>query len=160
MVDHKRAWPTLLLVLNLALLCNTTRIRNVSANCTANSNLTWKTKKNAQWKQIERLSDLGSSYVCWKKTTDQLTIKEEHSRPSITKKGIDMEKSKAPSFHWKTIDYPEFRRGWQRVAWVYWEDENQVEQIRFKVGDDRRCIIMRYRKIPNVSPPEYKPPRI
>ena len=42
---------------------------------------------------------------------DQLTTKEEHPRPSVTKKGIEMEKSKAPSFSGKTIDYPEFKHG-------------------------------------------------
>ena len=73
---------------------------------------------------------------------DQLTIKEEHPRPSITKKGIEMEKSKAPSFSGRTIDYPEFKRGWQKVAGVCWKDENQVEQIKFKVDDDTRRIIL------------------
>jgi hypothetical protein len=56
---------------------------------------------------------------------DQLTMKEENQCPSITKKGIEMKKSKAPSFSGKTIDYPEFKRGWQKVAGVCWEDESK-----------------------------------
>ena len=33
-------------------------------------------------------------------------------------KGIEMEKSKAPSFSGKTIDYPEFKNGWQKIPEV------------------------------------------
>ena len=61
-----------------------------------------------------------------------------------------MEKSKAPSFSGKTIDYPEFKRGWQKVAGVCWEDENQVEQIKFKVDDDTRRIITRCKTMTEV----------
>ena len=38
-----------------------------------------------------------------------------------------MEKSKAPIFTGKTINYPEFKRGWQKVAGVVWDEGNQVE---------------------------------
>ena len=54
-----------------------------------------------------------------------------------------MEKSKAPTFSGKTIDYPELKRGWKKVAGVYWEDSNQVEQIKFKVDSETRRIISR-----------------
>ena len=53
--------------------------------------------------------------------------------PSTTFKSIEMEKSKAPTFSGKTIDYPEFKRGWQKVAGVCWDDGNQVEQLKYKV---------------------------
>ena len=58
-------------------------------------------------------------------------------------KGVEMEKSKAPSFFGKTIDYPEFKRGWKKVAGVAWDDGNQVEQIKFKVDLDTKRIISR-----------------
>ena len=54
-----------------------------------------------------------------------------------------MEKSKAPTFSGKTIDYPEFKRGWQKVAGVCWDDGNQVEQLKFKVDSETRRIISR-----------------
>ena len=58
-------------------------------------------------------------------------------------KGIEMEKSKAPCFSGKTIDYPEFKRGWLKVPGVMWEDGNQVEQIKFKVDSHTRRLISR-----------------
>ncbi len=58
-------------------------------------------------------------------------------------KGIEMEKSKAPSFSGKTIEYPEFKRGWKKVPGVMWEDGNQVEQIKFKVDAHSRMLISR-----------------
>ena len=58
-------------------------------------------------------------------------------------KGIEMEKSKAPTFSGNTIDYPEFKRGWQKVPGVYWSDGNQVEQIKYKVDSETRRIISR-----------------
>ena len=54
---------------------------------------------------------------------EQLTIKEEHPRPSITKKWIEKDKSKVSAFCGKTIDCPEFKLGWQKVAGVCREDE-------------------------------------
>ena len=49
---------------------------------------------------------------------------------------IQMEKSKAPTFSGRTIDYPEFKRGWTKVAGKTWSDENQVEQIKLKVDEE------------------------
>ena len=62
------------------------------------------------------------------------------SRPS---KGIEMEKGKAPTFSGTTTDYPEFKHGWQAVPGVHWDDANQVEQIKYKVDSETRCIITR-----------------
>ena len=39
--------------------------------------------------------------------------------------------------------YPEFKRGWNNVAGVVWDDGNQVEQIKLKVDNDTRRIITR-----------------
>ena len=41
-----------------------------------------------------------------------------------------MEKSRVPTFSGKTIDYPEFKRGWKKAAGICWEDNNQVKQIK------------------------------
>ena len=83
-----------------------------------------------------------------KKIADiEFKLAEKSSIPSASAssvpKGIEMEKSKAPSFSGKTIDYPEFKKGWQKVPGVMWEDSNQVEQIKFKVDSNTRRIISR-----------------
>ena len=65
------------------------------------------------------------------------------SAPVPLIKTMEMEKSKAPVFSGKTIDYPEFKRGWLKVAGVCWSDGNQVEQIKQKVDLDSRRIISR-----------------
>ena len=52
-------------------------------------------------------------------------------------------KSKARVFSGRTIDYLEFKRGWQKVAGVFWHNANQVEQIKLKVNEETRRIIAR-----------------
>ena len=54
-----------------------------------------------------------------------------------------MEKSKAPSFSRDTLDYPEFKEGWNNVPGVYWDDTNQVKQIKYKVNAETRLLISR-----------------
>ena len=63
------------------------------------------------------------------------------ARPTF--KSLEMEKSKAPTFSGKTLDFPEFKRSWQAIAGVYWDDANQVEQIKHKVDQKTRRIISR-----------------
>ena len=65
------------------------------------------------------------------------------SSNSTRTRDTEMEKSKAPTFSGKTIEYPEFKRGWKKVAGVYWSDSNQVDQIKYKVDSDTRRIINR-----------------
>ena len=74
---------------------------------------------------------------------DQLSVPPTPapSHASAANKGIEMEKSKAPVFSGRTIDYPEFKRGWQKVAAVHWSDGNQVEQIKHKGDQETRKII-------------------
>ena len=67
-----------------------------------------------------------------------------------TSKSLEMEKSKAPTFSGKTLDYPEFKRSWTAVAGVYWDDANQVEQIKHKVDQKTRRIISRCDTMTNV----------
>ena len=89
----------------------------------------------------------------------QLADQESSQQPSTTslpvatrthQRGIEMEKSRAPTFSGRTIDYPEFKRGWKKVAGVCWEDSNQVEQIKFKVDDESRRIISRCKTMDEV----------
>ena len=86
---------------------------------------------------------------------DQQTA-QQPTKPSplasayIPQRGIEMEKSRAPTFSGRTIDYPEFKRGWKKVAGVCWEDANQVEQIKFKVDDESRRIITRCKTMDEV----------
>ena len=65
-------------------------------------------------------------------------------------KGIEMEKSKAPVFSGRVIDYPVFKHSWQQVAGVAWEDANQVTQIKLKVDEDTRLIISRCKTMEEV----------
>ena len=56
---------------------------------------------------------------------------------------MTMEKGKTPSFSGKTLEYPEFKRAWQKVPGKRWSDENQVEQIKFNVDSNTKRIITR-----------------
>ena len=58
-------------------------------------------------------------------------------------KSIELEKSKFPTFSGRTLDYPEFKRDWQKVAGVRLDDDNQVMQIKLRVDQDSRLIISR-----------------
>ena len=62
---------------------------------------------------------------------------------TVAMKSVEMEKSKAPTFSGQTLDYPEFKRGWAKVAAVHWDDGNQVEQIKYKVDAKTKLIISR-----------------
>ena len=37
------------------------------------------------------------------------------------------------TFTGRAIDYPEFKRGWFKVAVIAWDDGNQLEQMKQKV---------------------------
>ena len=66
-----------------------------------------------------------------------------HSSCSSVPRGVKMENSIAPTFSGNTIDYPEFKRGWNKVAGVAWDDGNQVEQIKLKVDAKTKRILTR-----------------
>ena len=65
-------------------------------------------------------------------------------------KGVEMEKSKAPTFSGKIIHYPEFKRGWNQVAGLCWDDANQIEQLKLKVDEHTRRIILRCKTMSEV----------
>ena len=54
-----------------------------------------------------------------------------------------MEKSKAPTFSGKTLEYSEFKRSWNAVAGVIWDDANQVLQMKNKVDVKTHRIVSR-----------------
>ena len=54
---------------------------------------------------------------------------------------VEMEKCKAPSFSGKTIEYPEFKCGWCKIAGSVWDDANKIEHMKYKVDDYTKKII-------------------
>ena len=56
-------------------------------------------------------------------------------------RSIEIEKVKVPEFSGKVIDYPEFKRGWQKVAGSHWDEDNQIEQMKFKVDPHTKQIL-------------------
>ena len=58
-------------------------------------------------------------------------------------RSVEMEKCKAPTFSGRTIDYPEFKRSWCKVAAVAWDDANQLQQMKQKVDSYTKKIISR-----------------
>ena len=82
----------------------------------------------------------------------ELALANKQSTPNASPaiKGVEMEKSKAPTFSGRTLDYPEFKRGWKKVAGVVWDDGNQVEQIKLKVDAETRRIITRCKNMNDV----------
>ena len=68
----------------------------------------------------------------------------EQPTPQPAIKGVEMEKSKAPIFSGRTLDYPHFKQGWKKVAGAIWTDDNQVSQIRLKVDERTRRLISRH----------------
>ena len=63
---------------------------------------------------------------------------------------IEMEKCKVPTFDGDTIAYPEFKRSWQKVAGSNWDEDNQLEQLKFKVDSHTKRIISRCRTMTEV----------
>ena len=70
--------------------------------------------------------------------------------PTVNTRGVEMEKIKAPTFSGQTLDYPEFKRGWEKVAGVCWDDANQLEHIKQKVDSNTRRIITRCKSMTEV----------
>ena len=70
--------------------------------------------------------------------------------PADPQKVIKMEPSKAPTFSGRTLEYPEFKRGWKKVVSPVWTDANQVEQIKLRVDSNTKHIITRCRTMDEV----------
>ena len=62
---------------------------------------------------------------------------------STRPRGIEIEKCKVPTFSGRTIDYPEFKKSWKKVVSVHWDDDNQMEQMKFKVDSHTKLILSR-----------------
>ena len=61
-----------------------------------------------------------------------------------------MEKCKVPTFDGDTIVYPEFKLSWQKVAGSNWGEDNQPEQLKFKVDSHTKRIISRCKTMSEV----------
>ena len=65
-------------------------------------------------------------------------------------RSIEMEKCKVPTFSGKTLEYPEFKRGWQKIAATHWDEDNQIEQLKFKVDLHTKRIVSRCKNMAEV----------
>lgn len=67
------------------------------------------------------------------------------SAPTDVRRGrsVEIEKCKLPSFSGDIISYPEFKKSWKKVAGVNLDEDNQIEQMKFKVDDHTKRIISR-----------------
>ena len=73
--------------------------------------------------------------------TARTVIKEERVSQPHTR--IEIEKCKVPTFSGKTIEYPEFKKSWRKVAGAHWDDDNQLERMKFKVDPHTKLILSR-----------------
>jgi hypothetical protein len=73
--------------------------------------------------------------------TARTVVKEERASKPHTR--IEIEKCKVPTFRGKTIEYPEFKKSWKKVAGAHWDDDNQLEQMKFKVDPHTKLILSR-----------------
>ena len=69
---------------------------------------------------------------------------------TVSSRSVEMEKCKAPTFSGRTIDYPEFKRSWCKVAGVAWDDGNQLEQMKQKVDECTKKIVSRCKSMTEV----------
>ena len=64
------------------------------------------------------------------KDASELTTPPASCSRTHSTRSVEMEKCKAPIFTGRTIDYPEFKRGWCKVAAVAWDDGKQLEHMK------------------------------
>ena len=84
------------------------------------------------------------------KDASELTPPPASCSRTHSTRSVEMEKCKAPTFTGRTIDYPEFKRGWCKVAAVAWDDGNQLEQMKQKVDPYTKKIISRCKDMNDV----------
>ena len=98
----------------------------------------------------KRLFDLQLS-IAQKTPTLAPPANKQDNQVSTPRSRIEIEKCKAPTFSGKTIEYPEFKKSWQKVAGAYWEDDNlQIEQMKFKVDPHTKLILSRCKDMADV----------
>ena len=69
---------------------------------------------------------------------------------TVSRTRVKMEDSKAPTFNGDAIDYPDFKRGWLKVAATCWDEDNQIEQMKYKVDAHTKMIISRCQSMSEV----------
>ena len=65
-------------------------------------------------------------------------------------RAVEMKKCPPPSFSGKCIEYPEFKRSWNKIAAQAWDDNNQIEQMKNNVDSFTKKIIQRCRNMKEV----------
>ena len=89
----------------------------------------------------KRILDLRMMIV--KSMPAEPTINSDHKPKLHSHPRIEIEKCKVPTFSGKTIEYPEFKKSWIKVAGAHWDDTNQLEQMKFKVDSHTKLILSR-----------------
>ena len=76
--------------------------------------------------QSKRLVDIQMKLAKLTKDPEEGTRSSHHGTTSTTmgRGAMEMAKCKPPSFSGKTIEYPEFKRSWTKVAGRAWDDDN------------------------------------
>ena len=64
----------------------------------------------------------------YKKKVLVVQMQLAEKQPTVPKTSFEMEKSKAPTFSGRIIDYPEFKRGWTKAAGVRWDEPNRTNK--------------------------------
>ena len=79
------------------------------------------------------------------KTASQTSNASTDSAQTDKRQGrsVELEKCKLPSFSGDIIAYPEFKKSWKKVAGVVLSEDNQIEQMKFKVDDHTKLVISR-----------------
>ena len=70
-------------------------------------------------------------------------VKEVVKEAPSTKSRVEIEKCKVLTFSGNTINYPEFKKSWKKFAGAYWDEESQLEQMKFKVDPHTKLILTR-----------------
>ena len=91
--------------------------------------------------QEKQILDIQLNLVKCAPTVNSLTPATPSIQPRS--RSIEIEKVKVPVFSGNVIDYPEFKRGWQKVAGSHWDEDNQIEQMKFKVDPHTKRILSR-----------------
>ena len=103
--------------------------------------------------QEKRLLDVQMKLAKLTPSTAPTTTESPQTSASVVvprTRSIEMEKSRVPMFSGKTIEYPEFKRGWMKVAASHWDEDNQVEQMKYKVDPHTKRILSRCKNMTDV----------
>ena len=95
-------------------------------------------KKHEDFRQLEQKRFLDVQVKLAKLAPDSSQAKSPPIRAAV-----QMEKCTAPTFSGRTIEYPEFKQSWCKIAGTVWDDANQIEQMKQKVDVYTKKIVSR-----------------